>query len=123
MDKREAGEEGEGGGEGINVHEDPGEESVEKRRMAEAGLQKKVKRRRRRRRRRSMMMMMMMKRRKKKKSTACRGEKCVAQCWKRDQRGVRSKEPGGGSGRRAPEMDQERCCLWCCLWCSVSGGV
>ena len=89
------------------MHEDPGEGSVEERRMAEAGLQKKVKRRRRRRR----MMMMMMKRRKKKKSTACRGERCVAQCWKRGQRGVRTKEPGGGSGRRAPEVDQERCCL------------
>ena len=86
------------------MHEDPGEGSVEERRMAEAGLQKKVKRRRR---------MMMMKRRskkkKKKKSTACRGERCVAQCWKRGQRGVRRKEPGGGSGRRAPEVDQEMC--------------
>ena len=84
--------------------EDPGEGSAEERRMAEAGLQKKVKRRKRRR-------MMMMKRRKKKKSTACRGERRVAQCWKRGQRGVRRKEPGGGSGRRAPEVDQERCCL------------
>ena len=76
--------------------EDPGEGSAEERRMAEAGLQKKVKRR---------------KRRKKKESTACRGERRVAQCWKRGQRGVRRKEPGGGSGRRAPEVDQERCCL------------
>ena len=93
------------------MHEDPGEGSVEERRIAEAGLQKKVKRRRR--------MMMMMKRRRKKKSTACRREKCVPQCWKRGQRGVRKKEPGGGSGRGAPDLDQERCCLWC----SVSGGV
>ena len=82
--------------------EDPEEGSVEERRMAEAGLQKKVKRRKRRK------MMMMMKRRRKKKSTACRGERRVAQCWKRGQRGVRGKEPGGGSGRRAPEVDQER---------------
>ena len=56
------------------MHEDPGEGSVEKRRMAEAGLHKKVRRRRR----------MMMKRKekrkkKKKKSTACRGKGCVAQ--------------------------------------------
>ena len=92
------------------MHEDPGAGSVEERRMAEAGLQKKVKRRRRRRRRRRMMMMM---KRRKKKSTACRGERCVAQCWKRGQRGVRRKESGGGSGRRAPEVDQERCCLCC----------
>ena len=77
-----------------------------------AGLQKKVKRRRRRRR-------MMMKRRKKKKSTVSRGERCLAQCWKRGQRGVRRKGLGEGSGRRAPEVDQERCCLWC----SASGGV
>ena len=73
--------------------EDPEEGSGEERRMAEAGLQKKVKRRKR------------------KKSTACRGERRVAQCWKRGQRGVRRKEPGGGSGRRAPEVDQERYCL------------
>ena len=49
-----------------------------------------MKRRRRRRRRRRRMMM---KKRKKKKSTACRGERCVAQCWKWDQREVRRKEP------------------------------
>ena len=45
--KRRAGEEGEGGEEGTNVHKDPGEGSLEERRMAEAGPQKKVKRRRR----------------------------------------------------------------------------
>ena len=82
--------------------EDPEEGSGEEGRMAEAGLQKKVKRRKRRK---------MMKRRKKKKSAACRGERRIAQCWKRGQRGVRRKEPGGGSVRRAPEVDQERYCL------------
>ena len=96
------------------MHEDLEEGSVEERRMAEAGLGKKVKRRRRRRR-----LMMMKKRKKKKKSTACRGERCVAQCWKQGQKGVCRKEPGRVSGRRAPEVDRERCCLWC----SVSGGV
>ena len=56
------------------MHEDPGEKSVEERRMAEAGLHKKVRRRRRR-----MMMKRKEKRKKKKKSTACRGKGCVAQ--------------------------------------------
>ena len=55
------------------MHEDPGEGSVEERRMAEAGLHKKVRRRRR------MMMKRKEKRKKKKKSTACRGKGCVAQ--------------------------------------------
>ena len=55
------------------MHEDPGEGSVEERRMAEAGLHKKV------RRRRMMMMKRKEKRKKKKKSTACRGKGCVAQ--------------------------------------------
>ena len=94
------------------MHEDPGEGSVEEKRMAEAGLQKKVMRRRRRRR------MMTKRRKKQKKSTACRGERCVAQCWKRGQRGVRRKEPGEGSGRRASGVDHERCCAGCPVVCS-----